>query len=300
VNAASTPRFSPASAESVPWSASLWTCAACGLCYLDADAPEGGGQDLCAPAQALRRLGAGRRASWIARHLARGARVLDVGAGAGLLLDALARRGFDVQGLELDAARARSALPAARVEAGTLAQRFEELASAPPFDAVVFWHTLEHHREPFQELRRAHALLAPAGALFVAVPNAASFQAGLAGPAWLHLDLPHHRFHFSPQSLGALARDAGFTLESLRTGQWEMDLPGCIEAQASLLGLPRRFVFDAAAGARPVSPLRRLGAALFAACALPLALCESLVGRLTGRAGTLILVARSTPPAESP
>ena len=45
------------------------------------------------------------------------------------------------------------------------------------FDCVIFWHVLEHLRDPAAALRRSARLLTPGGLLVVAVPNLASWQA---------------------------------------------------------------------------------------------------------------------------
>lgn len=295
VAAESRPRFPGAGA----WAARLRVCAACELVFLDApDAPGGGGYSFRGGLDMLSGWLRHRRAAWVARRLAPGAAVLDVGAGPGQFLAELHRRGFRVRGVELDAERARAAPPGVRVDAGTLAERRAELLAAAPFDAVVFWHALEHHAAPVADLRRAAELLAPGGLLFVAVPNAGSVQARLAGPRWLHLDLPNHRFHFTPATLAAAARDGGFAPQSLKTGQWEMDVVGFADALATRAGLPPRFCFDALARGTGYGLAKRAAAVVLLALLTPIAVVLSFVCRLAGRAGTLILVARRGAPLE--
>jgi SAM-dependent methyltransferase len=79
--------------------------------------------------------------------------------------------------------------------------------------AVVFWHALEHLRDPAGAIAAAHALLTPGGLLIVAVPNRASWQARVLGRRWLALDLPRHLVHIAaPALLDGLHR-AGFEVQ---------------------------------------------------------------------------------------
>ena len=79
--------------------------------------------------------------------------------------------------------------------------------------AVVFWHSLEHLREPRAALRRACSLLAPSGLLIVAVPNRASWQARWLGNRWLALDLPRHLVHLSAGALVDGVRECGLEVD---------------------------------------------------------------------------------------
>ena len=96
--------------------------------------------------------------------------MLDVGAGDGTLIDALARQGREAVGLER--------------EAGRPDVRDEPLgAIGGEWAAVVFWHSLEHLPDPGDAVRHAARLLAPGGVLVVAVPDAGSLQARIFGDA---------------------------------------------------------------------------------------------------------------------
>jgi SAM-dependent methyltransferase len=86
------------------------------------------------------------------------------------------------------------------------------------FAAVVFWHSLEHLREPGAALDHAVRLLLPGGLLVVAVPNAGSLQAGVFADDWLALDPPRHLTHIPAQSLTRRLTDGGMTIE--RVSHW--------------------------------------------------------------------------------
>ena len=131
--------------------------------------------------------------------------VLDVGAGDGTLLDALAARGRRAVGIERESTRPD-------VREGDLDDTDGEWA------AIVFWHSLEHLATPGDDLERAAALLAPAGVLVIAVPNADSLQARVFGDRWLALDIPRHLVHLPAFAL--LERLQSLGLEAERVSYW--------------------------------------------------------------------------------
>lgn len=123
-------------------------------------------------------------------------RVLDVGAGDGTLVAALRARRRDAEGVE----RADGVLPDG------------------PFAAVVLWHVLEHLPEPVATLRELRERLVPGGLLVLALPNAASLQARVAGDRWLALDPPRHLVHVpAPALLATLAAEG---LRVRRVSHW--------------------------------------------------------------------------------
>jgi SAM-dependent methyltransferase len=159
--------------------------------------------------EALVRVVGARHVRMLSRGLARGSRVLDVGCGRGVLLSSLADRGFEVHGFEISAAAAAGADKRATIRIGS------ELADArypdALFDEVIIWHVLEHLSDPRGTLIEIRRILKPGGRLIVAVPNYSSLQSRWSGPAWFHLDLPRHLYHFPLAGLRRLLMDTGFS-----------------------------------------------------------------------------------------
>ncbi|MEP5986615.1 class I SAM-dependent methyltransferase [Roseibium sp.] len=96
-----------------------------------------------------------------------GARVLDIGAGPGVLLDSLVH-GVERFAIELDAELSRRLELVEGVEVLT----WEELPERTGyFDLVVLSHVLEHAAHPGEMLASAALALKPGGTLLIEVPN---------------------------------------------------------------------------------------------------------------------------------
>jgi SAM-dependent methyltransferase len=140
----------------------------------------------------------------LARHVARGSRVLDAGAGGGEVVYVLRKFGFDASGLEPDEHYARHAREALGVPVATGFVQDAEF-QAGSFDAVTMYHALEHVEDPSAILSRLRGWIAERGVLLIEVPNV---EAVCISPA--------HRFHFAHfynfnrDALEALGRKAGF------------------------------------------------------------------------------------------
>lgn len=129
--------------------------------------------------------------------------VLDVGCGRGLILSYLRDLGYEPHGVEFSQTAARHAR-----EVLKLPVTVDDFVKAPRekdrYNAIVFWHSLEHFSNPVAAVARAHDALKPGGLLVVAVPNYDSLQARVFGRRWFHLDIPRHYYHFGARSLEAV------------------------------------------------------------------------------------------------
>lgn len=149
-----------------------------------------------------------KRTAFVTRAMA-GGRLLDVGCGAGIFLDAMQRLpGWQVEGLELkesvaEAVSKRLNIP---VFGGTL-----EGASYPAesFDAVTMFDVLEHVLDVNATLKEVARILRPGGVFVARVPNWSSFDRSLFDSAWAGYDAPRHIYVFSQRTLTALLEKQG-------------------------------------------------------------------------------------------
>ena len=137
-------------------------------------------------------------------------RLLEVGCGAGEQLAHLRKRGWEVEGQEIDAKsaeRARS-LYGLRVHLGTLPSLVLPDAA---YDAVTMNHVIEHVLDPVLLLKECHRILKPGGILVAITPNIESYGHHHFGSCWRDLDPPRHLHIFSPRTLRKTVEQAGFS-----------------------------------------------------------------------------------------
>ncbi len=183
-----------------------------------------------------------RRARVLHNRVSRGP-VLDVGCGRGFLLAYLRSLGYEPHGVELSehaAWHARNKLGLDVVTEDFLASPHEKAR----FNAVVFWHTLEHFPRPAECIERAGELLKPGGLVAVAVPNYDSLQARFFGKHWFHLDVPRHYFHFGPKSLEALLNRYRFRIVQMDHFCFEQNPYGWLQSFYNALGFDNNFLYS--------------------------------------------------------
>ncbi len=178
------------------------------------------------PQKALHALNPVRLEYVAARTPLRGARMLDVGCGGGLLSEALAARGAQVTAIDL----APDLLQVARLhglETGVAVDyrlsSVEALATEQPgaFDAITCMELLEHVPDPASVVGACAALLRPGGRLFLSTLNRtpAAFALAIVGAEYVMRMLPRgthqYRDFIRPSELAAWLRQAGLGLEDV-------------------------------------------------------------------------------------
>ena len=165
--------------------------------------------------------------------------LLDIGCGAGVAAEALARLGFNVLGLDA----AGEAIEAARTHAVghglSLAYRIgtpeDLLANGQRFPVITALEVIEHVSDPAAFLTTLRDLLAPGGQLFLSTLNRTprSFLAAKVAAEyllrWLPVGTHDWRRFITPAELAAMLRDLGFRVTDVAglgpdplTGRWRV------------------------------------------------------------------------------
>src|SRR3546814_1592734 len=176
------------------------------------------------PQKALHALNPVRLGYVADRTALRGAKVLDVGCGGGLLSEALAREGADVTAIDLadDLVKVeRLHGPVFGVKVDYRLQPVAALAGEQPgaFDAVTCMEMLEHVPDPGAILSACATLLKPGGRLFVSTLNRtpAAFALAIVGAEYvarlLPKGTPQYRDFIKPSELGGWLRSEEQTSE---------------------------------------------------------------------------------------
>lgn len=232
-----------------------------------------------------------RRASVLHNRVPRGP-VLDVGCGRGLMLNYLRELGYEPHGVEFSETAAWHARHALKIPVTT-----EDFATSPRekdrYNAVIFWHSLEHFANPVAAIARAHDCLKPGGLLAVAVPNYGSWQARLFGRYWFHVDAPRHYYHFTPKSLEAILSRHRFRVVQLDHFSFEQNPYGLLQSLYNALGLRFNLLYsllkDSSARNDTLSqyPVQSLVIALLMPVFLPLTLLLTVVETVLRSGGTI-------------
>ncbi|MET0292856.1 MAG: class I SAM-dependent methyltransferase [Steroidobacteraceae bacterium] len=146
------------------------------------------------------------------------ARLLDVGCSLGYTLEAARELGLDPTGVDISSVaveHCRSLGFQAQV-AGLDELPFPDRH----FSVVVMKHVLEHTITPDVALREAKRVLREGGALFIAVPHA-GYRKAVRNPSASRFYRPdahggvEHWVYYTPETLGRLLKEQGFTVRSV-------------------------------------------------------------------------------------
>lgn len=175
---------------------------------------------------------------------------LEIGCGSGTFTGMARREGLNIKGLEISA----EAVAEARrmgidcIEHGTVDAA---VTSGKVYDAVIFFHLLEHLCEPRDFMKKVSGLVRAGGSLVLQVPNRSSWQARLLGSRWYGLDCPRHVCNYTLKTLEKLLSCHGFRIEDVDTFSLRDNAPAFVSSLFPRLDPLGSRVKSLAAGKSP-------------------------------------------------
>lgn len=150
--------------------------------------------------------------------LSSGLRLLDVGSGPGLMLQAATNSNWDAVGIEPNSVAADySRSSGCNVVEDFLNQNF--LPTLGKFDAIHSSEVLEHIRDPISMLEIMKSLLKPGGVVCIVVPNdfnpLQNVLVKSKTQSYWWVAPPHHLNYFSHSSLSKLVESIGLDVVTL-------------------------------------------------------------------------------------
>jgi SAM-dependent methyltransferase len=153
--------------------------------------------------------------------------ILSVGCGEGWELQTASKRGWNVEGFDVDpeiTAELSKKLGVKILSGDFATMKHKE----NHYSAVYMHHVLEHPKNPQEYLKKIHNILVDKGILFIACPNIDSFAnrfksfmdaIGLKKRKAKHYDTFHHIFYYNPYKLKKLLEsNYGFEVKLIRNG----------------------------------------------------------------------------------
>jgi SAM-dependent methyltransferase len=145
-----------------------------------------------------------------------GGRLLDIGAGSGIMVEAALEMGYNAQGIE----------PSKWLQQNAQQRNLPIFQGVFPhpdvkgkFDIITFVDVIEHVTHPGKLVKEIHSALTEDGILVLVTPDVKSIAARTLGYKWWHYRFAHIGY-FSRNNLIRLLKDAGFDIISISRPSW--------------------------------------------------------------------------------
>jgi len=134
--------------------------------------------------------------------------LLEIGSGTGEFLFLAQEAGWDAIGCEPSAEACSYAR--GQYNVNIINDFFHKglFGQKQKFDAIVFWHVLEHLPDPLTFFAEVRSVLKPYGIIFFSIPNNDSYHNSLLGYNSPLYKEPDHFFHYSKDNLLQLLKKA--------------------------------------------------------------------------------------------
>jgi 2-polyprenyl-3-methyl-5-hydroxy-6-metoxy-1,4-benzoquinol methylase len=159
-------------------------------------------------------------------------RLLDYGCASGGYLASLDKNDYDTLGIDFS----ESALNKARCLGLNVLSEPLPVDRIPQasFDIITAWMVIEHLYDPVETLQKLSTWLRDDGFFVLSVPDHSSLLSSIFKGFYYDNHVPAHLLHFTPHTISALLKEAGFEIVSL-----------CWQSNSSPLVMSAKHFFDA-------------------------------------------------------
>jgi 2-polyprenyl-3-methyl-5-hydroxy-6-metoxy-1,4-benzoquinol methylase len=141
-------------------------------------------------------------------------RMLDIGFGAGTILEVATCQGWEVFGQEVSKPAVDQALSKGfNVFLGTLN---EAQYPTDSFDLVTCSEILEHVPDPQELVNEVFRILRPGGLFWATTPSARGISYRIMKTDWTTISPPEHTQLYSPKGIARMLRNAGFSRKTIK------------------------------------------------------------------------------------
>lgn len=234
------------------------------------------------------------RAAWVAKRVAKNAKILDIGCGNGRFLHFLVQKGnFEGHGIELPGKSADRAAQLDNINLHVGALQPDTFAPQS-FDAVTLVHVYEHLPNPRQTLETLQKIVKPGGKLFIYLPNIDSFQSRWFKGLWLHLDPPRHLFLQAPVDLIRHCRSYGFEVAEKQFFNPEYNPFGMQQSLLNMVYAKRELLYEHLKGNQQYTAdyaaWHLIWQKWFFRLTFPLFIATDFIAALFGKSATFVFV----------
>ena len=147
-------------------------------------------------------------------------KLLDIGAGSGIMIEAAMEKRYDCTGVEPSRWLQQRA---SELNLPVLQGVFPHPKIKESFDIITLVDVIEHVTEPARLLKDINKQLAPEGIFLLVTPDVNSLAARLLGYKWWHYRFAHIGY-FNKKTLKLILENAGFTLIRMTRPSWYFTL----------------------------------------------------------------------------
>ncbi|MEO1441813.1 MAG: methyltransferase domain-containing protein, partial [Chloroflexota bacterium] len=154
-----------------------------------------------------------RRLDMLQQHIQPGSgrKLLDIGCATGFYIDEAARRGWEVEGLDVSGFAVEYVKDTYGHQAYNTSVLDADFLEDGTYSLISMWDVIEHVPDPKAHIERIAELLHSGGYVAFITPDVASLPARLTGKRWIGYKLSEeHVYYFSKQTLTRMLNDAGF------------------------------------------------------------------------------------------